>query len=252
MRNVQLKGDVLLSTRSFQLFLHKESRHLYRQYFLRFLLPLAFRFKGRNIRSVEDALDFVFSFKFLKVSIHPLQKRDEIATFLRLVSQTKPVTVLEIGTALGGTLFLISFVAHPEAIFLSIDLPRTDFGGGYPQWKDRLYKSFPRNGQEIHLIRGDSQDFLTRDEAKRVLAGRQVDLLFIDGDHRYEGVKRDFELYSPLVRKGGLIALHDIVDHPIETGCEVRKFWMEVKDKYQNIEIVKDLEKWGGIGVLFV
>jgi hypothetical protein len=30
-----------------------------------------------------------------------------------------------------------------------------------------------------------------------------VDFLFIDGDHTYEGVKKDFEMYSPLVRREG-------------------------------------------------
>jgi len=40
---------------------------------------------------------------------------------------------------------------------------------------------------------------------KKILAGRQVDFLFIDGDHSYEGVKKDFEMYSSLVRKGGVV-----------------------------------------------
>jgi len=36
-----------------------------------------------------------------------------------------------------------------------------------------------------------------------------VDLLFIDGDHSYEGVKKDFENYSPLVESGGYIIFDD-------------------------------------------
>lgn len=51
-----------------------------------------------------------------------------------------------------------------------------------------------------------------------------MDFLFIDGDHAYEGVKADFEMYSPLVRKGGLVALHDICVHPPEMDCHVDKF----------------------------
>jgi predicted O-methyltransferase YrrM len=39
---------------------------------------------------------------------------------------------------------------------------------------------------------------------------RPIRLLFIDGDHSYEGAKQDFELWSPHVVPGGLIALHDI------------------------------------------
>jgi hypothetical protein len=32
------------------------------------------------------------------------------------------------------------------------------------------------------------------------LGGERVDFIFIDGDHTYEGVKRDFEMHSPLMR----------------------------------------------------
>jgi hypothetical protein len=42
-----------------------------------------------------------------------------------------------------------------------------------------------------------------------VLQDITIDLLFIDGDHSYEGVKKDFELYSKLLSDKGLIILHD-------------------------------------------
>jgi len=85
-----------------------------------------------------------------------------------------------------------------------------------------------------------------------ILRDNKVDFLFIDGDHSYEGVKKDFEMYSPLVKKGGIIAFHDIVPHPPETRCEVNKFYNEIKYDYRHIEIVRDwAQKWAGIGVLF-
>lgn len=37
----------------------------------------------------------------------------------------------------------------------------------------------------------------------------KIDLLFIDGDHSYEGVKLDFELYSKLLAPKGVVILHD-------------------------------------------
>jgi predicted O-methyltransferase YrrM len=38
---------------------------------------------------------------------------------------------------------------------------------------------------------------------------RPIDLLFIDGDHSYEGVKRDWELFIPHVRPFGIVLFHD-------------------------------------------
>ena len=37
----------------------------------------------------------------------------------------------------------------------------------------------------------------------------KIDLLHIDADHTFEGVKKDFELYSNIMNKGGIITIHD-------------------------------------------
>jgi predicted O-methyltransferase YrrM len=39
--------------------------------------------------------------------------------------------------------------------------------------------------------------------------GQRPDAILIDGDHSYAGVKRDLELYFPLLRPGGVIVVHD-------------------------------------------
>lgn len=41
------------------------------------------------------------------------------------------------------------------------------------------------------------------------LGSLKADLIFIDGDHSYEGIKRDVEKYVPLLREGGYFILHD-------------------------------------------
>jgi predicted O-methyltransferase YrrM len=217
------------------------------------LIVKKFRSAVRGVYNIHDALDFAFSFQAFGVSIKPIQVKYEIAKLLEIVAGLRPRVVLEIGTAGGGTLFLFTRAADPDAKIISIDLPGGPFGGGYPRWKTPLYKSFSKEGQKIYLIRRDSHDPQTLEEVKRILGGERVDFLFIDGDHTYEGVKRDFEMYSPLVREGGIIAFHDICPHPPETKCEVNRFWNEIKQRYKFAEIVEDRDqKWAGIGVLYV
>jgi cephalosporin hydroxylase len=212
-----------------------------------------FRNLIRNIDNIYDALDFAFSFQAFGVSIKPAQVEYEIAKLLEIVAELRPKVVLEIGTERGGTLFLFTRVADPEAKIISIDLPGGPFGGGYPRWKIPLYKSFSKEGQKIYLIRRDSHDSQTLKEVERILGGEKVDFLFVDGDHTYEGVKRDFEMYSPLVREGGIIAFHDIVPGPLENVGGVPEFWKEIKMKYKHMEIVKDWNQSGyGIGVILV
>jgi predicted O-methyltransferase YrrM len=87
----------------------------------------------------------------------------------------------------------------------------------------------------------------------RVLGGRKVDLLLIDGDHTYSGVKQDWKMYSPLVKKGGMVVFHDICHHEVFKECEVDRFWKEVKRGRRTSEIVDPTDvTWGGIGVIEV
>jgi len=159
---------------------------------------------------------------------------------------------MEIGTAKGGTLFLFCRLADPEATVVSVDLPGGEFGGGYPKWKLDLYNSFGLTGQKLHFLRADSHSAETKSRVAAIFGAPNVDFLFIDGDHTYEGVKQDFEFYAPLVRKGGVIAFHDIAVHSPEIGSDVDKFWNEIK-KADSKEFIENRDqKWAGMGVYYV
>lgn len=181
------------------------------------------------------------------------QVRSEILALARRVQQLQPRTVVEIGTATGGTLFIWCALAHPDATITSIDLPGGVHGGGYPYWKTFVYKRFTTARQQLHLLRGSSHDPAMLAQLQTRLGGQPVDFLFIDGDHTYAGVKQDYEMYSPLVRKGGLIAFHDICVHPPELDCHVDEFWNELKRTRATEDLVENPRQgWGGIGLLQV
>jgi len=222
------------------------SRYAIRRVFLPIWLIRIKSFKTDNLSKLVD-----FSFAVGGERIKPAQLREEILQLLIFLNKLTLNYILEIGTGNGGTLFLFSRIASQNATIISIDLPGGKFGGGYPKWKIILFRLFAQSKQKIYLIRGNSHKRETREKLKSILGDRKFDFLFIDGDHTYEGVKKDFEMYSGLVKKGGIIALHDIVQHPPETGCEVSKFWNEIKSKYEYIEFVKNWnQNWAGIGLI--
>jgi predicted O-methyltransferase YrrM len=213
-----------------------------------------FRKKEKIIKEIADFHsddgNKVFNFiskKYLGV-FGTLQVKGEFVDLLKVVEGKRPKCLLEIGTAAGGTLFCFSKLAPDDATIISVDCPEGDMGG-YPEWKIPFYKAFAKPGQQQYLLREDSHEEATLQKVKEILKGKPIDFLFIDGDHLYEGVKKDFEMYSPLVGKGGVVAFHDMAPHGYEG---VRTLWNEVKGDYHSQEFVKDPEQTGyGIGCLF-
>lgn len=181
----------------------------------------------------------------------PLQIRSEISGLLRHVKKLKPKYIVEIGTANGGTLLSLIKISPSDSTNISIDLPSGAFGGGYAWYKIPLLKAFVSKKQHIHLLRADSHSLKTKKTLQNILGEKKIDFLLIDGDHTYKGVKQDFDLYSPLVRKGGSIAFHDIVPHSKKLNCGVDKLWSKLKKNYQNITFVENWKQGVcGIGVI--
>lgn len=113
--------------------------------------------------------------------------------------------------------------------------------------------SIAKPNQNLYLLRKNSHDIETVNEIEKILNGRLIDFMFIDGDHSYEGVKKDYENYSKMIRSGGVIAFHDIAIHPPEAQCSVNLAWNEIKKGHRYEEIVKEKnQKWAGIGILFM
>jgi predicted O-methyltransferase YrrM len=195
--------------------------------------------------------------------IEAWQIPEEFRALARLVEQRRPRTVLEIGTADGGTLFAHTRLAHEEALIVSIDLPHGPFGGGYPAWRIPLYESFAGPAQRLELLRVDSHAASTAAVLERVLAGRRLDYAFIDGDHTYDGVRQDFELCLRFAAPDAVIAFHDIAPekNPEWVAAAeaapgdgaVHGFWTQVKRGYAHDEFIRDTAQEGyGIGVLYL
>ena len=194
----------------------------------------------------EEALEFARAYTWRGGRMRPTQTAEEILWLLAQVRERQPRVVVEIGTDEGGTLFLWPRAAAPDALIVALDSrPMGRLGRVSPYALVR--RGFARNGQRVKLLLPrDSHDPRTVEELRRLLSGASVDFLFIDGDHSYEGVKMDFDLYSPLVRPGGIVALHDIAS-TLAPG--VKRFWSELVASHETEELIASEF---GIGVVHV
>ncbi len=166
-----------------------------------------------------------------------IQKEQELASFLALLADHPPEVVVEIGSDAGGTLWAWQQIGARRVI--GVDQPHAGFSSGAAL-----------NDHGCEVVYGDSHDQETLEALKDLLAGELVDLLFIDGDHTYVGVRRDFEMYSPLVHDQGMVAFHDICHHPHHPDVGVDMLWRQLGNGAVKTEIITDPPTWGGIGVL--
>lgn len=175
-----------------------------------------------------------------------MQKVEELAPLLELVNEMNVTSVLEIGSGTGATMAAIARVADENAELISIDLPNEQFEYGISdEAVERTVQESLWQGQSFELIRKNSH------EALEEVEGKTFDLLILDGDHSYEGTLRDFMDYSPLVRPGGLIVIHDILGNEDVPEIETKDAWGALKDIYNGQEICDTRsESWGGFGLI--
>jgi len=203
----------------------------------------------RRVRTVAQNLTFDEAYAFADAEIGIVQKPEEIRWLFKLVRAERPRVVLEIGLDFGGTFFLWSRAAAPDAHLLAID---TKPVGRLGMWSpfSLVRRAFAVGSQRVTLLMdSDSHSETTRQRITVLLDGRAVDFLFIHGDHSYEGVWQDFKMYSPFVAPGGLIAFADISQNPAEPTKGVAQFWREFTVEHETDERVVNEESGFGIGV---
>jgi len=187
--------------------------------------------------------------------INETQIVSEFEELLKIYKDLQPTRILEIGSLTGRALRHFMHYAQEGATVISLDLPVRDFCGPgdfrveeqehnytveWPKWAKE-------NKIKLYLIKGMSQNIKSLEQVKNITP--ELDFVFIDGNHMYEYVKKDYEMYSPLVRKGGIVAFHDI---GLNEEGGVYKLWNDLKQKYKHIEILHSDKKEKGIGILHV
>ena len=140
--------------------------------------------------------------KRISLAPHSIE-RDQGEALSRLVLAEGAALTIEVGLALGmSALFLCRAVLEQGGRHVAIDPYQ------HESWNGGGLRTLREAGVEdvVEVIQQESQLALPR----LVQAGREFDLAFIDGDHRFEGVFLDLYFMTRLVRPRGLIVVDDM------------------------------------------
>ncbi len=155
--------------------------------------------------SVLEVTDFGAGSRIMK---GPLRKKSSIArystkpasqaqTLFRLTNWLQPKTILELGTSLGlTTLYLHK--ATPSANCITLE--------GCPATSNEAAQLFARMGAKIDMRVGPFDETLPQ----ALTDLKQVDLAFIDGDHRGEATLNYFETILPFCSSKSCLIFDDI------------------------------------------
>jgi predicted O-methyltransferase YrrM len=135
-------------------------------------------------------------------------------------------SILEIGSWDGSCLALLAKSCAPGARIRSIDL-----GLGGPTVVEALRRTVEKlreDGYDAEVFLGNSHAQKTRTWASQ---SAPYDLIFIDGDHNYAGVKADWEEYRSFAKAVGF---HDVCCPGPEIG--VIRLWHEIQETYDTEE----------------
>lgn len=99
---------------------------------------------------------------------------------------------VEVGVDKGKSLSIINMIAKEGVRIIGVDINHYD-----------EFKEYLKNNKRVEFILGDSY------YVGRNFNQGEVSVLFIDGDHSYEGCKRDIEGWYPKMKKDGVMLFHD-------------------------------------------
>ena len=149
---------------------------------------------------------------------HAVQIPEELADYILALKEherdVRPLRrFLEVGFASGVTNTILNKFFDFDEIVTIDNLAGPSYGVNF--WANLRFKN-------LTFVCGDSTTARAISTAKAL---GPFDLVFIDGDHSYEGVSRDIANYVPFLAENGVLTLHDIVTE----GTGVPRAWSELK-----------------------
>jgi hypothetical protein len=148
-----------------------------------------------------------------------------------LVQSVRPELVVELGTYYGESYFAFCQAVQDAGLACecrAVDTWSGDAHSGY--YEDAVFAevdahNFQHYSRFSRLIRARFDDTVSD------FQDQSISILHIDGLHTYDAVSRDFKLWQPKVRRGGIVLFHDIVER--NHGFGVWRLWEELQQDFR-------------------
>lgn len=146
----------------------------------------------------------------------------------RLVRELAPKRLVELGTDIGRAAAFMTTQLPARSEFITVEIGR----------QLRTDLAACQGDPRLKIVEGSSTDPRIYETL------RDIDLLFIDTDHRYEQVSAEWEAYQNRLSKGAVVVFDDI---HLNEGME--RFWKELPEP--KIDAGRDIH-FSGWGLLQV
>ena len=161
-----------------------------------------------------------------------------------LVKAARPKRIVELGSYYGYSYFAFCqavLEAGLDTECFAVDTWTGDEHAGF--YSDEVYDSVKEENLKYEAFSTLLRK--TFNEALVDIENNSVDLLHIDGRHRYEDVKHDFETWLPKLTENAIILFHDTEVRRGDFG--VWKYWAELEQQFDTFNFTFQ----HGLGVLF-
>jgi len=167
-----------------------------------------------------------------------------------LIRNIRPKNILVVGSQRGFVPAICALACkhekkgHVHFVDAGYSLKHPHSWGGIGVWKTVTSDYWEPLGIEDYI----SLYCMTTEKFEKKIEGMNsiFEYIYIDGDHSYKGIKRDFNLFWKYLK--GYMTFHDIsINKLTDWGkCGVKKFWKEIAPKYKSINIPTDC----GLGII--
>jgi hypothetical protein len=168
--------------------------------------------------------------------------RNEKYCFIKLLEMAKPKVAIEIGSLKGGSLQVLS--RYCQQVY-SIDID--------PGVEERLKGKF----DNVEFITAHSHQAIPKLLAR--IAPEDLGFVLIDGDHSYDGVRADINLFLGLVPPRPLfIVFHDSFNPECRRGIKAANYHQSSHVHYVEIDFISGVfnphslsrQMWGGLALV--